>query len=79
MAEHPIWLVHDLTIILIGLLLVIGIIVIDFLFCHTSHGFCIFKWSWDTLLCKPLLASAKWPPTYAFVSLLCQVGNVIPL
>lgn len=79
MAEHPIWGFFDIFWVIVGIVIVLSVIVIDFFFCNSYHGFCIFKWAWNAMLCTPLTNSAWWPPTKALVMTLCKVGDFIPL
>lgn len=42
--SEAVWSVHDFIILIICIIVIIGLIVIDFLFCTIFNGFCILRW-----------------------------------
>jgi hypothetical protein len=45
MSGEHIWAVHDIIIIIVGILVIVTLIVLDILFCNYFGGFCALRWT----------------------------------
>ena len=78
MPQEHIWSLYEIIKIVIGILVVVGLIVLDIVFCNYFKGFCVFRWTLQ-YLGSAVYSSVSNPFAKLFILGLMRGIDLIPL